>query len=627
MSPSLYAYPRNNSELKQAAVYLERLFTRKSGTATSEYRLAKRKFRWIRRRISDALARQIEKDVPAGLYLRWESRREYPFGKVGKQILGFTDIDNTGCSGYELSHNSLLSGKNGFADIRRDGLRNTYRVKESALVKPVSGASVVLTVDWRLQEIVEEELRRAVEKYNAESAMAVFMDCQQGDILAMAHYDPAEKNPDRPVKLRAVSDQFEPGSVIKAFTAAGLLDNGLINFADSIYCENGKWRMGRRILHDDKELEWLSFREVMELSSNIGIAKHAITLGGDELLTTFRGFGMGQKPDVGLPSEACGVVRKPSRWSDYNIASVAMGHAVATSALQLASGFAAIANGGELLRPKLLLGLVDKSGYVVDRQKRESLGRAMERSSVDSLHAFLRGVVERGTAELANSPSVAIAGKTGTAQIPDLENHRYYRHRFMASFAGFFPAEAPVIAGVVVLEAPRPVTYGGWTAGPTFRRVTESYLVLNPDLFSVADRVLTEQSDRANNTREVPDLSGHDMMQARQIADGGGFELHSSVAEGTVAWQFPPPGRLVFDGAVICVAVELGSTESAMPDVTGLPLRHASAYLAHKGITYTTAGNGMVVKQSIRPGTFMSPGVICRITCKPTGRSLLPSTS
>ncbi|MBN1212717.1 MAG: penicillin-binding protein 2, partial [candidate division Zixibacteria bacterium] len=363
---SLYAYPDNRRELNEVAAYLDSLFDLKPGTARNKYGLAIRKFRFIKRCFGDDLERRIEADrVPHGLYIRQESQREYPFGLVGKQVLGFTDIDNRGQSGFELTFDSLLAGQQGWADIRRDGLRNTYRVKESALVKPVPGKSLVLTIDWRLQEIVEEELAAAVEKYNAASAMAVFIDCNNGDILAMAHYDPQEKYRDKPAKLRAVTDQFEPGSVFKAFTAAGLLDEGAVDFGDSIFCENGKYKIGRRTLHDDKERGWLSFREVMELSSNIGVAKCAIDFGGERLMETYKKFGIGEKLRCGLPGETAGRLTPPRTFSPYNVAALAMGHSVAVNTLQLAAGFAAIANGGELLRPRLLLGYVDDGGYVV----------------------------------------------------------------------------------------------------------------------------------------------------------------------------------------------------------------------------------------------------------------------
>ncbi|MFZ5980331.1 MAG: penicillin-binding transpeptidase domain-containing protein [Candidatus Zixiibacteriota bacterium] len=616
---SLYAYPDNARELKAVAAYLEKIFNLPSGTARKKFGLRERKFRFIKRRLDESMARRIERDdVPSGLYIRKESQREYPFGRVGKQIIGFTDIDNQGQSGFELAYDSLLAGKEGWADFRRDGLRNTYRVNESALVKPVAGRSVVLTVDWSLQEIVEEELSAAVEKYHAKSAMAVFLDCNNGDILAMAHYDPEEKNPDKPSKLRAITDQFEPGSVFKAFTAAALLDAGAIDFNDSIFCEEGKWKIGRRTLHDDKKQGWLSFRKVVELSSNIGVAKCAIELGQDELIETYKRFGLGEKLRCGLPGETPGRLTAPRIESPYNIAALAMGHSVAVNTLQLAAGFGAIANGGELLRPRLLLGQVDDNGYVVRGNRRDLIGRAvMKESAVDSLKAFLRGVVENGTATPVNSPVIAIAGKTGTAEIPDLENHRYFKNKFIASFAGFFPCGNPIIAGAVVMEQPHPIHYGGYTSGPTLRKIAERYAVLNPDLFVDPGRVMAEKTKRLDNTVEVPNFVGRSIGQAVALAEKKGVKLRGTAQEGTVIWQFPPADRVLYDNDEVLVAVADERGRTTMVNLAGLPVRKAAALLDFTGIKFTITGNGRVVQQSIKPGETLTDNSVCRLTCRP----------
>ncbi|UCC45709.1 MAG: hypothetical protein JSU65_07255 [Candidatus Zixiibacteriota bacterium] len=612
----LCAYPHDEKELNRCASYLERRYNLKPGTARKKFGLGVQKFRYINRRLSDEDASGIAVDAPAGLYLRKESRREYPFGITGKQILGFTDIDNTGQSGFELAFDSLLAGKNGWADVRRDGLRNTFRVHESAMVKPIRGSSVVLSLDWRLQGIVEDELREAVDEYGARSAMAAFVDCASGDILALAHYDPNESNPDRPSKCRAVTDQFEPGSALKAFTAAGLLDAGLVDFADSTFCENGVWKIGRRRLRDDKELGWLDFREIMELSSNIGIGKYAIELGGEELYQTLSRFALGKTTACGLPGEGKGVLRR-LRWSDFNVASLAMGHSVAVTTLQAAMGMAAIANGGELMQAHLVFGSVDEHGRVGDLRRPVSRGRVIDEKHVDTLRALLRAVVERGTAAPANSPSVAIAGKTGTAEIPDLKNKRYFKNRFMASFLGYFPASSPIIAGMVVLEDPRPITYGGYTAGPAFRRVAERYIVSNPDLFAVPDQTLPAQRSSALNTLEVPDFVGRDLILAKTMADERGIQLRCSPSEGVVEWQYPPPDRLLLKNDKVIVTSRHDGTANKMVDLVGLTIRQASAFLSHMKVSCVIKGNGQVVRQSVPPGCEITTGMICQLECRP----------
>jgi len=614
---SLYAYPANQEELKSVGSYLEKFLKLKSGTAKRKFGLASRRFRWIKRQLDDATAEHISETAPRGLYLRRSAHRSYPFGLVGKQILGFTDIDNAGRSGLEYAFDSTLAGREGMADIYRDGLRNTFRVKEQALVKPSPGRSVVLTADWQLQEIAEEELKAAVTEHKAVSGMVVMLDCNNGDILAMAHFDPSDRTPTRPTKLRTVTDQFEPGSIFKAFTAAGMLDAGVIDFDDSVYCEEGKWRIGRRLLRDDKKHGWMSFRQVMELSSNIGMGKYAIQLGGDELYNTARRFGIGQKMRIGLPGETRGSVVAPERWSDYTVSALAMGHAVAVNALQMATGFAAIANGGELLRPHLILGGVDGDGYIADRRSREVIGRVATKETIDTLQAVLRGVVEVGTAEPVQSDIVSIAGKTGTAEIPDLENRRYFKNKFIGSFAGFFPYEQPLIAGIVLLVEPHPVHYGGWTAGPAFRKIAERYARLNAELFTPPERILVERTDELETTAQVPDLIGRNVDAARARAESRGLSLRCNADSGFVLWQFPAADRMIVRDDHVLAAVSSANDDSpCMVDLVGLSIREASAWLDHLGVMFTIEGRGRVVKQSIRAGAELKNDQTCRLKCR-----------
>jgi cell division protein FtsI/penicillin-binding protein 2 len=614
---SLYANPADKEELWAVSAYLEKLYKLPRDGAVKKFGLAVNRFRWIDRTISEGMAERISESAPSGLYLRQETQRQYPYGPVGQQVLGFTDIDNQGSAGVELAFDSILAGTKGWADIRRDGLRNTFRVKEQALVKPIAGKSVVLTVDWRLQEIVEKELRQAVEQYKAQSAMAAFVDCNTGEVLAMAHYDPAEPNSDRPVKLRAVADQFEPGSSFKIFSAAALLDAEAVNFNDTVYCENGEWKVGRRTLHDSEKHGWLNFRGVFELSSNIGLAKTVIPLGGEEIYEEAKRFGIGKKTGVGLPGEAAGAIAHPAVWSDYNISTLAIGHGVAVNTLHMAMGAATIANGGTLYKPQIIAGQVDEDGRVNSRVSPQAAGHPIKESSADTLRSFMRGVVEKGTAKQANSKIVTLAGKTGTAQMVNSETGGYYWGKYMSSFVGFFPYEKPIVAGAVILQNPRTISYGGWTAAPAFQRIAERYAVMNPDLFADQKRLVTQQSDRLANTMEVPDLTGRDVGLAIAMAAERKLKLRSDGREGVVVWQYPPADRLIIEGSTVLVAVEsaIADKRKSVADLKGLSIRQASAYLTHLGIKFKVEGNGEVVSQSLLPGVPVETNVVCYLAC------------
>jgi membrane peptidoglycan carboxypeptidase len=283
----------------------------------------------------------------------------------------------------------------------------------------------------------------------------------------------------------------------------------------------------------------------------------------------------------------------------------------------MALAVAAIGNGGELLKPNLLLGTVEENGYVDRTARREVLSRPVKRSSADSLRSFMRGVVEHGTGKPVNSEFVSIAGKTGTGEIPDLINGGYYKNQFMASFCGFFPSDAPVIAGIVVLKDPKPITYGGHTAGPAFRRIAERYTVSNPDLFEVTERTYAESPQRLEITSEVPDLVGRDISEALELAETRGVKLRCSSAEGTVTWQFPPPDRLILIEDELLV--EVNPEDDSIPvmmDLRGLTIRKASAWLSHHGIKFTVNGSGRVSKQSVRPGEEVKATEVCRLTCR-----------
>lgn len=615
---SLYAYPNDEKELNNIAVYLDKFFNLTRGTSKKKFRLAVKRFRWIKRKLPDAQSDIIALNAPPGLTLRKEPKRNYPFGMIGRQIIGFTDVDNKGCSGLELMFDSTLAGQFGKVAIQRDGLRNTFLVEETPIKKPVQGESKLLTVDWRLQEIVEEELRKGVEKYNGRSGMAVFINNNNGQILSMAHYDPNEKYPERPIKLRTVSDLFEPGSIFKIISSAGILEDTLVNYDDTIYCEEGKWKIGRRYLNDDKEHAWLNYRQIIELSSNIGIAKYAIMYGGDNLYKLTEKFHLTGERLLNWPGEARGMVDKPNRWADRPIAMLSIGHGVAVTALQMAASFAAVANGGKLYRPYIIFADIDKKGNPINIVEPDLMGEVMMASTSDTLRKFMRGVVEVGTAEPANSKVITIAGKTGTAQIPNTGSRGYSNSDYMSSFAGFFPAEKPLITGIIVIEAPKPVTYGGHTSGPVFRKIAERYAVLNPDLFAVPERVMAETSNKMENILVVPDLLGRTIQQARSIAEEKGLTLRTNCDDGLISWQYPSPDRLAFDADVISVAVkDIDSGNYYMSDLKGLPIREVSAFMNLTGIKYKIFGNGKVYRQSIKPGTLVDEKVICRLECRP----------
>ncbi len=609
---SLSAYPQDKSEVNKIHRYLDRVNGWKSGTSRKKYKLKPERFTWIKRDLSDNLATQIAADSVAGLYLRKGLKRDYPFNEVGRQIIGNTNIDYQGLSGFEYNHDSLLAGSPGLIDFLRDGQNNTYNLREVPLVKPVTGKSMVLTLDWYFQEIVEDELKSAVKEFHALSGTAVFLDCYTGEILAAADY--IENSTSSILKLRAVSDCFEPGSVLKIATMAALLDENLVDLEEKIYCENGLWQCGRRRLRDDKKHDTLDIQQIMELSSNIGIGKLAQRLGGEKLRDVLYKFGFGQKLRVDLPGEASGVIGDPGVWSEYNIAALAMGHSISTTPIQLAAAIGAVANGGELYRPHVIKGVIDSDNRTIKYMEKEFIGRVIEEDNAEILRSFLTGVVERGTATPAQSSIISIAGKTGTAEIPDPENGGYRRNKFNASFLGYFPAEKPRIAGIVILHQPEPVHYGGHTAGPAFKRMAERYSIANSDLLKPNTQLKADGNDC--EMIEVTDFVGRDYDFAKTMAQRDGLTLKTNRESGLVVWQYPPANRKIPGSEKIAVLVNSSEDDSiVMADLVGLNMRTALALLNYQGIDFEFEGCGIVRKQFPKVGEKLSETTKCRLVC------------
>jgi cell division protein FtsI (penicillin-binding protein 3) len=612
MKNSLFVDPANKKEIEKIYSYLDKLYRKPSGFARRKYNLKPDKFCWIDRSLPDDLAALVTRDSIPGLFISKASSRDYPFNEVGRNLIGWTNIDGEGASGLEYSYDSILVGKPGATDYLRDGNRNTYRLRDIPLVEPVAGNSIILSIDLNFQEIVEDEIKKAVEKYNAIEGTALFLDCHSGEILAAADYVADGKND--AIKLRAVSNAFEPGSVFKIVTAAAVIDEKKFNLYERVNCENGAWRMGRNVLHDDHREGMLTFQETFEKSSNIGTAKMALRIGGKKLSEAARRFGFGQRYFVGLPGETPGMIGNPGKWSDYNVAALAMGHSVSVTALQLAAATAAIANGGKLYRPRLIKAILDPNGKPVKRYEKEQIATVIKPESVPILHRFMAGVVDTGTGKQVKSNIVKIAGKTGTAEVPDLTTHTYKKNKFVATFVGFFPADNPQVAGVVVLHQPEPIHYGGATSGPTFKTIAERYTMINPEHVKSATKLVADGKGTGMN--EVPDFIGREVKLARVMAKRCGVEFVCSSENGIVGWQYPEAGRKIAPNGRVAAAVQPDGTDSLIvPDMTGLDLRTAISMLQFQKIDYEIIGSGLIQSQEPLAGTTVDKMTKCRLTC------------
>ncbi len=472
---SLYAAPNmmSTKEKERAIIQLSDVLNL-SQEYLRERLYRKKAFIWIKRKLSIEEVEAVKKLRIKHLGFIRESKRSYPNTYLASQIIGFAGIDNTGLEGIELSLDKYLKGSPGWGIFLRDARQSRLDVYEK-MSSPRDGMDIVLTIDQVVQYIAERELDKAYKAYHAKAASIIVMDPYTGRILAMANrptYDLNEyKNVSKDQKRnRSISDLFEPGSVFKIVTAAAALEEKRLSEEDRIFCENGAYRVANHTLHDHVAHGWLTFREVIEKSSNIGTTKVAQLLGANIVYKYIKLFGFGSKLGIDLPGEISGMVKEPRLWSKTSIGAIPIGHEVGVTTLQLASALSVIANGGELMKPYVIEEIRNKDGEVIQKSSPTLIRRVLSQDTASRISKMLTGVVEEGTGKMAQIPGLTSAGKTGTAQ--KIEPSGVYSHnKFVASFIGFAPVEDPVVTIVVSIDEPRPYYFGGVVAAPVFRNV------------------------------------------------------------------------------------------------------------------------------------------------------------
>lgn len=439
----------------------------------------KKSFVWLARKITPQQAEEIRACNIKGLGFIKESKRCYPNGYLASHIVGFAGLDNIGLEGIELACDKYLKGESGWAMILRDARQKKLDMPQQ-MVLPKDGYDVVLTIDEVIQYIAEQQLDKAFNTYHAKGASIIVMDPHTGQILALANRPTFDLN-DYANSLkdsrrnRAICDLFEPGSVFKIVTASAAIEEKKVSEEDKFFCENGSYKVATHTLHDHRPHGWLTFREVIGQSSNIGTSKVAQVLGKDILYKYIKLFGFGEKTGIDLPGEITGVAHQPRFWSKISIATIPMGQEIGVTAIQLASAISVIANGGQLMKPYIIKEIRDKYGEQIKTFSPVMIRKVLSLDTARRMNKILQGVIEEGTGKLAKIDGVLAAGKTGTAQ--KLEPNGTYSHnKFTASFIGFAPADDPLIVIAVILDEPRPYYFGGVVAAPVFKNVASDVL-------------------------------------------------------------------------------------------------------------------------------------------------------
>ena len=485
---SLYAVPSQVNNVKELSVKLASVIKVSAKKLNKKLLIKKDKsFMWLARKMDVDTANKVHK-LKKNIHFKEigilrEAKRFYPNGHIASHVVGYTDIDNEGLGGIELQFNDYMKGS----------ARKIYSGKDArgqslsgGIEESILGDNLLLTIDENLQNIVEREIEHAVKIWKAESAVAIMMNPVTGEILAMANRPTFNPNFARFSKAqnrrnRTITDIYEPGSTFKIILASASIEEKAVTPHQRFDVSQGFIKVPGGIIRDDHKFNILTFSEIIQKSSNVGAVQIGLKLGKKRFYKYIRKFGFGEKTGINLPGEVRGIVRSIKNWSGRSLAALSIGHEIAVTPLQILRAYAAIANGGTLMKPYIVSEIISSEGEVVKRFSPTIERRVISQKTARIISDILKTVVEEGgTAQSASIMGNLVAGKTGTAQIIDPKTGRYSKHDFISSFVGFVPADNPKIALIVIVYKPKGSKYGGVVAAPVFKNIIEhSFVYLN----------------------------------------------------------------------------------------------------------------------------------------------------
>jgi len=541
-------------------------------------------FSWLVRRIPPEQAASIESADIEGVFLVKEPKRFYPNGELAAHLIGFVGLDANGLEGLESKYDASLKGKPQTLAWARDakGKKLFLRVENNETQKD-ENINLVLTIDNRIQYLVETHLREAVLDKGAKGGLAIVMDPKTGEILAMANqlgFNPNNVDGLKPDRWRnhAIADYYDPGSTFKPFLVAGAMEEKIVKESDRFFCENGNYKVANRVIHEanKKRHGILTVREILKYSSNIGSAKIAQKMGKEKFYNYIQNFGFGSKTGIDLPGESAGALRPVKNWVPVDTAMIAFGQGVSVTAIQLISAVSAIANNGVLMKPYVVRGIADKDNHLVKLYTPTVVRKVISPDTARRLTNMLMEVVgaEDGTGKNAKIVNVSVAGKTGTSQKFDFTRGVYSSEKVRTSFMGFFPAENPQVAILVILDEPQRDKWGGVASAPVFKKIAEQILncfktniretpVFEKEKTDKVQLVSAQQTLAPSNAAEddgssMPDFSGLTIREAMKKAKAESIELKIS-GNGWAVRQYPPARTPLGDERLCNVVFELNN--------------------------------------------------------------------
>jgi cell division protein FtsI (penicillin-binding protein 3) len=547
-------------------------------------------FVWIKRKLSQEEEVAVRSLNLKGIYFFEENKRNYPQRDMAAHVLGFVDVDEHGLGGVEYEYDSLIRGKAEKIVVMKDARQKWF---DGGQAQQDRGASVVLTIDERIQYIAERELEATIEKFHAPAGSVIVQDPNSGAILALANwpnYNPnAAVGADKEKRMdRAVSAIYEPGSTFKIVTLSAAFDQNLIRPDEVFNCENGSIVVAGHRIHDHKPYGNLTVAEILANSSDVGAIKIALRLGPPKFNDYVHAFGFGSPTGVDLPGESRGLVYRLDHWGAFSIGSMSMGQEVGVTPVQMINAVSAIANGGLLYKP-----------HVVEQMRRGEQAlpldgpsapaqpkRAIRPETAAIMRRLMEGVILHGTGKAARLDGWTAAGKTGTAQKIDADTGRYSKREVIASFTGFAPINNPAVTILISIDSPQGWPHDGATvAAPAFKHIAEQVLAyldvprdvpVNPRLVQTAYR-----ESRANETAPMEDDTPADLNAQLMVPQ---TETKA------------PANEPVPQSPNVAVAVDEGG-DIAVPDFTGKTMREVADMCLRLGLNPVLVGSSLATEQ------------------------------
>ena len=546
-------------------------------------------FVWLKRRVSPDVAEKVKALKVDGISMIKESKRFYPNKSLAAHVIGFAGIDSRGLEGIERKFDKQLLRKQDVATGLSDAHGRMVFSKGAFESSGIMGSNIKLTIDRRLQYIVEHELASTVRTFEAKAGHITMMDPRTGEILALANWptynlNRIDKSTADQRRNRAVLDVFEPGSTFKVFTLSAALNSGKLRPDEKIFCEHGLMKMHDVVIHDDHRDGWLNPTQCLKRSSNICFAKIAERVGKKRLYHYLRRFGFGDRTHVQLPFEMRGTLAHYKKWRDIDTATTAFGQGIGVTGLQMVSALGAIANGGVLMKPRLVKKIIGSNGETEREFAPKSRRRVISRYTARMLGDMMTAVTEEGGTGMQGSlDGFLVAGKTGTAQ-KSVGSRGYHKDKWIASFFGFVPADNPRLVISVVIDEPMINHYGGTVAAPTLRRIADQsmrYLGIAPHFAVQQKRKKTKTADDNKDKvmAETMDMGTEDHLDA--------------------------PKALIGEGQV------------ATPNLIGTSMTTALQELSDQGLRPLFMGSGLAIEQAPPPGAPVDEGEFVQVNFHP----------